>query len=165
MLVALLTVVGAVVQVEAVRSLDGARQERGVGDHKDRALHMLRVGRARRVGVVPLPQGLDEGEDLLLYGAQHRLGRELLEARPAEVLLVASKERLEVERPGTLRLALAARLGVVEALDEEQGRELLDDGERVRDAARPERGPDLIDPPLKRPCDHGARVGKEKPMR
>src|SRR5439155_17617598 len=52
------------------------------------------------------------------------------------------------------RLLLGALLQVVQPSDKHKVRDLLDDLERVRDAAGPERVPDLVDPAPELARDH-----------
>ena len=80
---------------------------------------------------------------------EHLGRREVLEARPAQVVVAASSVVLALGKDAALdRLAEAGglvlfeRVQVVEPLDEEQIGDLLDHLERVGDAARPEGVPD-----------------------
>ena len=97
------------------------------------------------VAVPVLPEGLDEGEHLVAHRLEHLLRGGLLEARPAEIVLVGGEDRLLDGLAGAGGLALLERVQLVEPLDEEQVGELLDDRERVRDAAGPHRVPDAVD--------------------
>ena len=84
---------------------------------------------------------------------EHLRRREVLEARPAEVVVGAAcwsslpsgKTRRSIGFFSAVGLVLLQRVQVVEALDEQQVGDLLDDLERVGDAAGPEGVPDAID--------------------
>ena len=121
---------------------------------------LMRVGRvALRVGAAPVvtkaAQRLDEGEDLVPDRGEHLLRGHLLEPRPAQGVLVLAEDRFLDGAAGAGGLALAQRMQLVEPLDEEQVGELLDDGERVRDAAGPHAVPDAVDFGLDFTGDHG----------
>ena len=88
---------------------------------------------------------LDEGEHPVAHGLEHPLRRKLLETRPTQIVLVDGEHRLLDRFAGAGGLVPLARVQLVQALDEEQVGELLDDRERVRDAAGPHGVPDSVD--------------------
>ncbi len=138
--------VSLVGHVDRVELIDHVGQHARRGHHEQRILHVMRVG-AGPLGIVVAvgAEGLDEGEDLLLHRLEHLFGRGLLEARPAERILLFVEDRVFDGFAGAGGLVLLERLEFVEALDEEQVGELFDDGERVGDAAGPHGVPDAID--------------------
>ena len=77
----------------------------------------------------------------------------MLEARPAEIFVGAAlaslcpsgKTRRSIGLLEPCRLVFLQRVQIVQPLDEEQVGDLLDDFERIGDAARPEGIPDAID--------------------
>jgi hypothetical protein len=106
----------------------------------------MRVGAAALPISFPLqPKRHDEREQLVSHCLEHLLRRGLLEARSAEMILVRLVDRLLDRRKGAHHFALLERIQLVESLDEQQVGELLDDRERVGDAARPHRVPDAVD--------------------
>jgi hypothetical protein len=122
-------------------------QQRRRGDGEARVLHVVRVG-----GVVTGNAVAQEGKDMLADHGEH-LGRgEVLETRPAQVVVIAALVVLPF-REDALRhrlleqvgLAFFQGVGVVEAADEEQVGDLLHHLHRVGDAARPEGVPDGVD--------------------
>ena len=139
--------------VDRVELVDDVAEHARRRHDEEGVSHVLRVGRVLGVVVGPADR-LDEREDLVADRLEHRLGRELLEARPAQVLLfVAEDGRLDRSvRP--VRLRLGERVQLVEALDEQEIGQLLDDGQRVRDAAGPHRVPDAVDRGLQLAGDH-----------
>ena len=68
----------------------------------------------------------------------------VLEARPAQLLLLGAEDRLLNGLIETVSPALANGVQLIEALDKEQIGKLLDHFQRIGDPARPERIPDLI---------------------
>jgi len=93
-----------------------------------------------------------EREHALTHDLVHVVGRQVPEARPPEpvvraaVVVGAGRENVACHRlPGAVGLVLLECLQVVESLDEDQVGDLLDNLERVRDAARPERVPLPVD--------------------
>ena len=136
----------AVLHRHVVEQVDDLGQQRRRGDGEARVLHVVGVG-----GVVAAERA-QEREDVLADDREHLGRREVLEARPAQVLVgallrvFALREDAPLDRllqPGGL--VLFQRLQVVEPAQEEQVGDLLDDLERVGDAARPEGVPDAVD--------------------
>ncbi len=144
----------AVVHGHGVEQVDHFGQQRGRGDGEARVFHVLRVGgtvAAVGVGAVRA-QGAQHGEHVFAHGSKH-LGRGfVLEAAPAQGVVVAAfgvvAEWEDVPRHGAAQavgLVFFERVQVVEPAQEEQVGDLLDDFERVGDAAGPEGVPDLVD--------------------
>ena len=145
----------AVGHVDVVELVDDVGQDPGRGHHEEGVLHVIGVGRSL-VGVSRLAQRLDEGEHPVPHRLEHLLRRKLLEARPAQRVLAGGEQRLLDRAAGAGGLVLLARVQLVEALDEQQVGELLDDRQRVRDAAGPHGVPDAVDPGLQLTGNHGS---------
>ena len=129
----------------AVELVDHVGQHTGRGHHEAGILHMVAVRRAPLAVPLPLlPERLDEGEHSVAHRLKHLLRRGLFEARPAELVLLGGEDRILDGLAGAGGLGLFERVQIVEPLDEEQVGELLDDRERIRDAARPHRVPDVV---------------------
>ena len=106
-------------------------------------------------------QRAQEREDVLADHGVHVGRGEVLEARPAQVLVGAALGVLALgEDPPLHRLlepgglVLLQRVQVVQAAQEEQVGDLLDHLQRVGDAAGPEGVPDLVDLALDVAGDH-----------
>jgi hypothetical protein len=112
-------------------------QEARLLDHQLRVLHVL--GEAR-----PAVQLAEVREHLVAHHPQHLEPAELLEVLPASAGRCFPRT---TRAKGFLcaRPALVGRLHHVEQAREHQERDLLDDRERVGDAAGPELGPELVD--------------------
>jgi hypothetical protein len=95
-------------------------------------------------GAVTQPSA-EQREHLVSDGLVHHLGRRVLELAPPKVCLAGQEHRALDLGPGDAGLLLGQRLNVVEAADEQQVGDLLDDLQRVADAARPEGVPDAVD--------------------
>jgi hypothetical protein len=131
--------------VDAVELVDHVGQHARRRHHEDGVLHVVRVGRvALLLGAAVAAQRLDEGEHLVLDRGKHLLRGRVLEPRPAQVVLLGLEDRLLDRLAGADGLALAQRVQLVQPLDEQQIRQLLDDRQRVRDAAGPHRVPDTV---------------------
>ena len=96
------------------------------------------------VGLPLLPERLDEGEHCVPHRLKHLLRRGLLEARRAELVLLGGEDRILDGPAGAGGLGFFERVQLVEPLDEEQVGELLDNRERIRDAAGPHRVPNVV---------------------
>ena len=126
----------------AVRHRDGVeevhdlREERRLGDREARVFHVVGVRR------VVAAEGAQEREDVPVHERVHRARLEVLEPRPAHLLVTDAalvfllRENPPLERLARRpRLVLRERLEVVEPAQEEEVRDLLDHLERVRDPA------------------------------
>ncbi len=145
----------AVGHVDVVELVDHVGEHARRGHHEEGVLHVMGVGRSL-VRVSRLAQRLDEGEHPVPHRLEHPLGRELLESRPAQSGLAGGEQRLLDRAAGAGGLMLRACVQLVQTLDEEQVGELLDDRERVRDAAGPHGVPDSVDLGLQLAGDHDA---------
>ena len=143
--------------VEQVHHLGQQRRRR---DGEARVLHVVRVG---GVAVAELAGeiGAQEREDVLADHREHLRRGEVLEARPAEVLVGPPLRILALREDPPLHrllepigLVLLQRVHVVEPAEEEQVGDLLDHLQRVRDAAGPEGVPDAVDLVLDVAGDH-----------
>ena len=106
---------------------------------------MVAVCRAPIAVNLPLlPERLDEREDPVAHRLKHLLRRGLFESRPAEIVPLGGEDRILDRLAGAGSLGFFERVQLVESLDEEQVGELLDDRERIRDAAGPHRVPDAV---------------------
>lgn len=82
---------------------------------------------------------------------------------PPELILLWGEDRVLGRVSKLVRLPLLGGVDVVQALDENEIGELLDDGQRVRDAPCPEGRPDAVNLGLDFPCDHFApQIGQEE---
>ena len=143
----------AVGHVDVVELVDHVGQHPGRGHHEEGVLHVMGVGGS--LARAPRPtHRLDEGEHPVPHCLEHLLRRKLLETRPAQSVLVGGEHRLLDRLAGAGGLVLLARVQLVQPLDEEQVGELLDDRERVRDAAGPHGVPDSVDLGLQLTGDH-----------
>ncbi len=120
-------------------------------DREARALHVLRRALAANL--------LQPRENVVVEPVPHLTGFKVLDAGPAQVgvwdeiaraalalLLPFRKNRLHALRADTLSGHLVfSGLDLVQPLQEQQVGDLLDDLQRVRNAARPERIPNFID--------------------
>ena len=143
----------AVGHVDVVELVDHVGQHPGRGHHEEGVLHVMGVGRSL-VRVPRLAQRFDEGEHLVPHRLEHRLGRKLLETRPTQSVLAGGEHRPLDRVAGAGGFALLERVQLVQTLDEQQVGELLDDRERVRDAAGPHGVPDSVDLGLQLTGDH-----------
>ena len=154
----------AVGHVDVVELVDDVGQHAGRGHHEEGVLHVMGVRRSL-VGAPRLTDGLDEGEHAVAHRLEHPLRRKLLEARPPQRVLAGVEQRLLDRAAGAGGPVLFAGVQLVEALDEEQVGELLDDRERVRDAAGPHGVPDSVDLGLQLAGDHDSpsRLASPRP--
>ena len=131
-----------------VDHVDDLREQARRRDREPRVLHVMRVG-----GLVAA-QRPQERKDVLADDVVHVGRREMLEPRPAVVLVRARRARMVVltlrKQPPLDRLfepgrfQLFERLQLVQPLDEKQVSDLLDDFQRIGNAAGPEGIPDLV---------------------
>jgi hypothetical protein len=98
-----------------------------------------------RLAIGRLADRLDETEGVVAHGGEHLLGRSLLEARPAPAVLRGGDDGILDRGLEAGGLVFLERVEFVEPLDEQQVGELLDDRERIGDAARTQRVPDAVD--------------------
>ena len=119
------------------------------------------------VGIAELPDQVSAqiGEDVLPHHRERLARGEVLEARPAEVLvgptpgILAFREDPPLHRfLEPIGLVLLQRMHVVEPPEKQQVGDLLDHLQRVRDTAGPERVPDLVNLGLDVACDHLVEV-------
>jgi len=130
-------------------------QQRRRGDGEARILHVMGIG-----GTIPA-QRPQPRKNVLADNGVHLGRREILEMRPPEMLIRALL-RILARREDAVRhrlfqprgLVLLQRVQVVQAAQEEQVSDLLNDFERVGNAAGPECVPDLVDLALDGAGDH-----------
>jgi hypothetical protein len=134
-----------VVHRDVVEQRHDLGQQVGVGEAEARILHVDAVAGAF------LAQGAQERKDVFIHDLHHLARFEVLEAGPAKVVIgafvgvEALGENAAIKRAAQrLGLVFFEGVEVVEALDEQQVGDLLDDRERVGDATRPESVPDLV---------------------
>jgi len=111
------------------------------------------------------PRVRRKGNARLRDDLEHRCRRGVLEARPAQPVIRPALRIQARREDGTLNRLLGERrpllgvdLQVVQALDEQQVGDLLDDLERVGDATGPEGVPDAVDLALEVTGDHGVEA-------
>jgi hypothetical protein len=119
--------------------VDDAGKEGGGGDCEAGVLHVLGI-----VGAVAA-EFAEEGKDLPGDDIEHFAGVALDEEGPAEVVLIGGKEAAGERLFEAAGFGFFEELEVVEAAEEEEVGDLLDDFERVGDAAGPEGVPDAVD--------------------
>ena len=136
----------AVLHGHGVDHVHDLGEQRGRGDGEARVLHVVRVGRAVAA------KRAQEGKDVVVDDREHFLGLEMLEARPAQVVVRPAPGIAALGEDAALHRALEAQgfiflqgVEVVEALEEEQVGDLLDDFEGIGDATGPEGVPEGID--------------------
>jgi hypothetical protein len=106
-----------------------------------------------------LADGLDEGKGVIPHGGEHLVGGGLLEAGPAELVLCGGEDGVLDGLLEAVGLVFLEGVELVEALDEEQVGELLDDGEWIGDAAGPQGVPDAVDFGFDFACYHLLQAG------
>ncbi len=148
----------AAAHVELVELVDHLGEEGGARHLEPRVAHVARIGRTVTA------QRAQEREDVLVDDAEHLARLEILELRPAQVLVVLAALVLAFGEDAPLhwraergRLALLQFLHLVEALDENEIGDLLDHLQRVCEPARPEIVPDAVDLVAQFPCQHAMR--------
>ena len=135
----------AVLHRHAVNHVHDLGEQRGRGDGEARVLHVVRVG-----GVVAADVA-QEREGVLADDAEHFLSLEMFEARPAEIVVGAFLRVFAFGEDAAFHRALQGgglvlfqRVEVVQALEEQQVGDLLDDFEGIGDAAGPEGIPEGV---------------------
>ena len=136
----------AVLHRHLVEQVHHLGQERRGGDGEAGVLHVVGVG-----GAVAA-QRAQEGEDVLVHDGEHVGRGEILETRPAQVLVGAALGVVSLGKDAPLHrlferggFVLLQRVQVVQPPQEEQVGDLLDDFERVGDPPGPEGVPDAVD--------------------
>ncbi len=99
---------------------------------------------AAALSIGRLAEGLDEGESVVPHSDKHLLRGGLLEAGPAEAILFGGEYGVLDGFLEAIGLVLPEGVEFIQPLDEEQVGELLDDGERIGDAAGPQGVPDAV---------------------
>ena len=135
--------------------VDDLREERRGGDDEGGVLHVLPI-------VAPLAtKAAEEREHVVAHDLVHLLGLEMPEPAPPQVLVRPATLVFAIreDRPlhrflGGGRLCLGQRLQLVQAAEEEEVGDLLNDLEGVGDPARPEGIPHLVDLALQRSRHH-----------
>ena len=143
----------AVGHVDVVELVDHVGEHTSRGHHEEGVLHVMGVG-GSLVRLPRLAHRFDEGEHPVAHRLEHLLRRKLLETRPTQSVLVGGEHRLLDRVAGAGGLMLLTRVQLVQPLDEEQVGELLNDRERVRDAAGPHGVPDSVDLGFQLTGDH-----------
>ena len=118
----------------------------GGGDGEARVFHVMRVG-----GITAAERP-EKRKDVLIHDLEHFLGLEMFEARPAQVIVwpafavFADQEYLALNRLLQARgFVLLQGMEITQPFQEKEIGNLLDDFERVGDAARPESIPERVD--------------------
>lgn len=106
-----------------------------------------------RIGHRIAEEGAREGR-IVPHDCEHFLGGGFLEAGPAEIVLLRGEDGFLDGFLEAVGLVFLEGVELVQALDEKQVGELLDDGERIGDAAGPEGVPDAVDFGFDFACDH-----------
>ena len=126
----------AVLHRHAVNHIHDLGEQHGGGDGEARVFH------GKRVGGIVAAERAEEGEDVLIHDLEHFLGLEMFEARPAAIFvgaflgIFAFREDAALHRffePGGF--ILLQRVQVIEPLEEQEVGDLLDDFERIGNAA------------------------------
>ena len=146
----------AILHRHAVDHVHDLGEQGGRGDGEPRVLHVMRVG-----GVVAA-EGAEEGEDVVVYHLKHLRWGEVLEARPAAVLVSALARILALGENAPLhrllepvRLRLLQGVQIVQPLEEKQVGDLLNDFEGVGNAAGSEGVPEGVNLAANRSGEHG----------
>lgn len=140
----------AVLHRHMVQHVHHLGQQAGRGDGEARILHVLAVGGA--VAATRQQAGAQEGKHTLAHHGEHLGRREVLEARPAQVVVAATCGVLALGEDALVHraleqegLAFFQRVRVIQAADEQQVGDLFQHLHRVGDAAGPEGVPDGVD--------------------
>lgn len=149
----------AAVGIDRVQQVDDLGEQGRIGDRERRILHLRAIGRIVR------GEPTQKGEDVLTDEPEHFVRGRILEARPAEAfvwgpaIVVALGEDAPLHRLArAIGPELRERMKLVEAAKEKQVGDLLDCGQRVGDASRPQGVPDAVDLALEFAIDHVARL-------
>ena len=132
---------------DVVEHVHHPRQQLRGGDGEPGVLHVHGIG-----GPVAAERA-QEREHLVGDRLVHDRRLVVLEPRPAQVLLIRSEDDA-LTLPGAVGLLLGQGVEVVQAPDEQQVGDLLDDLQRVGDAAGPEGVPNAVDLALQLTGDH-----------
>jgi len=151
--------------VDTVKLIHHVGQNPGRGHHEQGVFHVVAVGGVP-LGLVPAvaAQGLDERKHLITQSGEHLLRRGVLEPGPAQMLLVLSENRVFNGLAQPSGLAILEGVQLVQALDEQQIGQLLDDRKRVGDPAGPHRVPDAVNPGFEFAGDHVCSLCKVGPF-
>ncbi len=130
----------------AVDHVDDFGQQGWGRDGKASVFHVVRIGRTVHS---ECPQ---EREDMFGQNVEHLLRLKVFEPRPAEVVVISLpgifalwEDAILHRLLGTVGLVLFKRMQIIETLDEQQISNLLHDLKWIRNAARPEGVPNLVD--------------------
>ena len=144
-----------VVHRHVVDHVHDLRQQRRSRNREPSVLHVMGVGR------VVAAKGPQEREDVVADHREHLRWREILEPRPPQVFVGTTLRVCTFGEDSSLDgllqpsgFVLFQRVQVVQSFQEQQIRDLLDDFQRVRDAARPEGVPDGVDLAADVACEH-----------
>ncbi len=143
----------AVGHVDGVELVHDVGKDAGRGHHEGSVLHVVAVS-AAAFASDGLAEVLDEGERLVAHGGEHLLGGGFLEAGPAEAFLLRGEDGFFDGFLEAVGLVFLEGVELVQALDEKQVGELLDNGEWIGDAAGPQGVPDAVDFGFDFACDH-----------
>ena len=139
----------AVLHRHVIDHVHDLREQRGLRDGEARVLHVVRVG-----GIVAAERA-QEREDVIVHDGEHFRRREMLEARPAEIVAGATARVVALGEDAALHrlfeprgFALLQRVQIVEPFQEKQVGDLLDDFEGIGNAAGPELIPDAVNLPF-----------------
>ena len=134
----------AVGHVDGIELVDDVGEHAGRGHHEGGVLHVVAVG-AAAIAAGRLAEGLDERESVIAHRSEHFLGRGFFEAGPTKAILLGRKDRVLDGFLEPISLVFLEGMDFIQALDEEQVGELLDDGEGIGNAAGPQGVPDAVD--------------------
>ena len=133
----------AVGHVDGVELVHDVGEDAGGGHHEGGVLHVVAVSAATLATRGPA-EILDEREGFIPHAGEHFLRGGFLEAGPAEVVLLRGEDGVLDGFLEAVGLVFLEGVEFVQALNEKQIGELLDDGEGIGDAAGPESVPDAV---------------------
>ena len=136
----------AILHRDLADEVDDAAEQRGRRDGEARIVHVAGIERGLAA------ERAQPGEEMVADEGVHLAGLAVLEAAPAEigegdalVGLALGEDPARLIAGDGAGFVVLQRLKIVEPADEEQIGDLLDDLQRVGNAARPERVPELVD--------------------
>src|SRR5690606_31991033 len=141
----------AAVERKILHGIDRLHQQRRLLDHQLGVFHER--GELTSIARRALGQSAEVWENLVPHMREHQLRPIVAPALPTAILLVSEKASRKGTAAEACTLLVAPLVHVEQTAVHEEG-DLLDDGERIGNAAGPEVGPEGVDTTLEFACDH-----------